>query len=174
MAKTLTFILAVLFLSSQIQASVRTMTVIYDGGGASIQQYLEVVQSADQSDKTLNDIRPIHYDDPRLAMLPVATEELAIGRLPSPFIPKKLPGASYPVLLVGADETSYRWLHANQETFRSMGAVGIVVNVETLAQLKQLEAVSGIRMNPVNGADFATMWGIQNYPVLITAEGIHQ
>lgn len=175
MGKTITSfaVLSIVFLASQTMAAVKTMTVIYDGGGDSIRPYMESIQSADQAGKVQSRIKPLQYDDPRYAMLPVVTPELKPGRLPAKYIPKKVVG-TVPMVLVGADQVSYRWLQANKETFKKLNAVGIAVNVSTGDELEYLEGISGVRMSPVNGSEFAKTWRIKNYPVLITSEGVYQ
>ena len=176
MGKTITrsLLLAALMLThNHSVAGIKTMTVIHDGGGVSIAPYLQNIQAEDQTTKPQIK-RPISISDPRSAALPVKTPELTPGRLSSTFIPKQISTMSTPIAIIGADEISYRWLQANQNTLRKLGATGIVVNVSSVDQLEHLESASGIRMSPVNGAEFSRIWGIKNYPVLITSSGVHQ
>ncbi|MBF3324750.1 integrating conjugative element protein, partial [Pseudomonas aeruginosa] len=55
------------------------------------------------------------------------------------------------------------------------GAVGLVVNVETVQGLARLRAlVPGVALAPVAGDDLAERLALRHYPVLITATGIEQ
>ena len=60
-------------------------------------------------------------------------------------------------------------------SLRQRGAVGLVVNVETVQGLARLRAlVPGVPLAPVVGDDLAERLGLRHYPVLITATGIEQ
>jgi len=58
---------------------------------------------------------------------------------------------------------------------RERGAVGLVVNVETVQGLVRLRAlVPGVPLAPVSGDDLVERLGLRHYPALITATGIEQ
>jgi len=60
-------------------------------------------------------------------------------------------------------------------SLRERGAVGLVVNVETLQALNHLRTlVSDVPLSPVPADDLAERLGLQHYPALITATGIEQ
>lgn len=64
---------------------------------------------------------------------------------------------------------------AEAATLRERGAVGLVVNVETVQGLARLRAlVPGVPLAPVSGDDLAERLGLRHYPALITATGIEQ
>ncbi|WP_422452163.1 PFL_4695 family integrating conjugative element protein [Endozoicomonas sp. ALC066] len=177
MVKPLIFSLGLLLIAPVTVIQAMTVhsekkTVIYDGGGVSIEPYLSVISSEDKAGNPIP-LKP-PYISPRQAALPVSTPEMSVGRLPEKFIQKKTPGMAYPFVIVGADQASVDWLAANKGQLAKVGAIGLVVNVETESQLEALEGVSGIQMSPVNGSDFVRIWGIRNYPALITQEGIYQ
>ena len=54
-------------------------------------------------------------------------------------------------------------------------AVGLVVQVDSIAGLEQLRALAkGLTLSPVAADDLAKRLGIRHYPVLITATAIEQ
>jgi len=55
------------------------------------------------------------------------------------------------------------------------GAVGLVVNVESLQALNRLRAlIPDVPLSPVSGDDLAERLGLRHYPALITSTGIEQ
>lgn len=104
--------------------------------------------------------------------LPVRSSLLTPGRVePRPL---EMPGLQ-PLFLVGDDARSRRWLQERSEQLRRLGAVGLVVNVESaeaLAELRQLAA--GLRLRPVPGNDLARRLQLEHYPMLITATSLEQ
>ena len=87
------------------------------------------------------------------------------------------PGSGVPsrqprILLVDDDEVN---LLLTSAALRERGAVGLVVNVETVQSLARLRAlVPGVPLAPVSGDDLAERLGLRHYPVLVTATGIEQ
>ena len=78
-----------------------------------------------------------------------------------------------PLFLVGADPESLRWLDANRERLRQLGAVGMLVQAENESELKAVtEAAHGLPLIPASGEAFAEPLGLSHYPVLITREGL--
>ncbi|MGH8538077.1 MAG: PFL_4695 family integrating conjugative element protein [Gammaproteobacteria bacterium] len=78
-----------------------------------------------------------------------------------------------PLFLVGADPESLRWLDANRERLKQLGAVGMLVQAETEAELKAVtEAAHGLPLIPASGEAFAERLDVAHYPVLITREGV--
>ena len=78
-------------------------------------------------------------------------------------------------MVVGDDEASRAWLQRRAAALRERGAVGLVVNVETVQDLARLRAlVPGVPLAPVAGDDLADRLGLRHYPALISATGIEQ
>lgn len=113
--------------------------------------------------------------DPSLyesSMLPVTTTELTPGRVPDR--PLQLPGFGS-LFLVGDDPQSRAWLEHNAPALKKRSAVGLVVNIATMAGLQSLRQLApGVLMVPVAGGDFAQRLQITHYPVLITDTGLSQ
>jgi integrating conjugative element protein (TIGR03765 family) len=54
-------------------------------------------------------------------------------------------------------------------------AVGLVVNVETSAGIKQLRQIApALLLSPVPADDLADRLGLRHYPALVTSTGIEQ
>ncbi|CCN17671.1 integrating conjugative element protein [Bordetella bronchiseptica] len=106
------------------------------------------------------------------AMLPVRSTSLTPGTVARRVI--EAPGLR-PFVVVGDDETSQAWLSRHAASLRERGAVGLVVNVDTVRGLARLRAlVPGVPLAPVSGDDLAERLGLRHYPALITATGIEQ
>ncbi len=80
-----------------------------------------------------------------------------------------------PIFLVGDDARSRAWLRLRIDTLRKLGAIGLVVNVESSAALDALRRFApGLRLAPTPADDLARRLGLSHYPALITATGIEQ
>jgi len=105
-------------------------------------------------------------------MLPVRSGRLTPGTVTRDAI--EAPGLR-PFFVVGDDELSQAWLRRNAALLLERGAVGLVVNVETLDALNHLRALApDVPLSPVSGDDLAERLGLRHYPALITATGIEQ
>jgi len=105
-------------------------------------------------------------------MLPVRSSKLTPGTVTRRAI--EAPGLR-PFFIVGDDENSENWLRRHAASLRERGAVGLVVNVETLDALNRLRMlVPDMPLSPVSGDDLAERLGLRHYPALITATGIEQ
>src|SRR3546814_15167700 len=84
-------------------------------------------------------------------MLPVRSAKLTPGTVARRVI--EAPGLR-PFVVVGDDETSRAWLRRQAAALRERGAVGLVVNVETVQGLARLSAlVPGVPLATVSGDD---------------------
>ena len=105
-------------------------------------------------------------------MLPVRSANLSPGDVPRRVI--RAPCLT-PLFLVGDDARSRAWLRQRHAALRELGAVGLVVNVESMAALTALRRLApGLILSPASGDDLAQRLGLRHYPVLITATGIEQ
>lgn len=106
------------------------------------------------------------------AMLPVRSAKLTPGTVARRVI--EAPGLR-PFAVIGDDEASRAWLQRRGAALRERGAVGLVVNVETVQGLARLRTLApGVPLAPVAGDDLADRLGLRHYPALITATGIEQ
>ena len=105
-------------------------------------------------------------------MLPVRSTQLSPGEVQRRVI--RAPGLTA-LFLIGDDERSRAWLRQRQAALRELQAVGLVVNVESMAALTALRRLApGLTLSPASGDDLAQRLGLRHYPVLITATGVEQ
>jgi integrating conjugative element protein (TIGR03765 family) len=171
-------LLTLSLLALTVYAADQPLIVVEDRGGVSALPYYQSLDpQPDSSDQAL----PLpsiglpfpSRDKPSEAdMLPVRSALLTPGMVERRTI--QAPGL-YPLFLIGDDERSHAWLRRHAEILRGLGAVGLVVNVESLTALDALRhSAPGMVLSPVAADDLAQRLGIRHYPVLITATGIEQ
>lgn len=127
-----------------------------------------------------NQPQPLHIQTPvsanfdvQIAPLPVKIPSMSPGKVMSRAIDR--PYLDRPVFIVGADPLSIRWLRLHQAQLKQLNAVGLAVNVETQAQLRQLQnAAGGLAIHPLAGDAIAAQLALAHYPVLITGSRIEQ
>jgi len=80
-----------------------------------------------------------------------------------------------PFFLIGSDDLSKQWLLDNRDRLKEVGAVGMLVQADTLEDLRSIAEISGgLSIMPASATDLAEALKISHYPVLITAHGIEQ
>jgi len=149
------------------------LTVIYDSGDTKpIAPFLEVFgPSAPPPSRTPTNAPRLGAADVR-ALLPIRSPGLSPGPVeartqPHPF--------ARPFFLIGADDRSRQWLAAHRDRLKEIGAVGMLVQAETIADLQAIAALAaGLPITPASATDIAAAVGIAHYPVLITSRGIEQ
>ena len=152
------------------------LIVVEDRGGTSALPYYEALNLQPRTDAPARPPIPTPQvpatPADEAAMLPVRSAKLTPGTVARRVI--EAPGLR-PFVVIGDDETSQAWLRRHAASLRERGAVGLVVNVETLQGLARLRAlVPGVPLAPVAGDDLAERLGLRHYPALITATGIEQ
>ncbi|PMR78728.1 integrating conjugative element protein [Billgrantia endophytica] len=153
------------------------LIVVEDHGGASALPYYQALNPQPDSPPPATPpqvsapARPSEGGN-EADMLPVRSVSLSPGVVQRRVI--QAPGLT-PLFLVGSDDRSHAWLEQRLPILRELGAVGLVVNVESQAELEALRrSASGLTLSPVAGDDLAARLGLHHYPVLITATGIEQ
>lgn len=155
------------------RAFANVLTVIYDSGDTQpLAPFLEVFGETPESE------RPEAPSEPSLGaaelrqLLPIRSPELT----PGPVARQKMTRPfTAPMFLIGSDPLSARWLLQNRTRLKTLGAVGLVVELPDKAKLQQLiELAPGLPLLPASGSDLAKSLGLTHYPVLITQEGIEQ
>lgn len=113
-------------------------------------------------------------------LLPVRSPGLSVGESTTsalnPAVLRRLAAINpRPLFLVGADERSLRWLATHRDSLQRLGAVGLLIQAETVADVRRVADVAqGLPMTLASGSDLAAALGIQHYPVLITGDGLQQ
>jgi integrating conjugative element protein (TIGR03765 family) len=150
------------------------LTVIYDNGQTKpIAPFLEVFGSNNQiprqSQKPSTPL--LGAADPQ-AWLPIQSPGLTPGQVQPRKHNKPF---TRPFFMIGSDKWSRQWLKVHRDRLKEIGAVGMLVQAETLADLNTIaELADGLSILPASGADIAQALGITHYPVLISAQGIEQ
>ena len=150
------------------------LTVIYDSGNTQpIAPFLEVFESADE----------------RPQQSPVPTKPQLGAADPEAWLPVQSPGLTpgsvqtrshdrpfaRPFFLIGSDARSRRWLKDYRNRLKEIGAVGMLVQADTLDDLHAIARLAdGLSILPASASDIAKALGISHYPVLISTHGIEQ
>ena len=164
------FSLACLLASVSTHAA---LSVIADTGQTEpIAPYLEPFDAEDAMPESPVTGKPaIGAADPE-TWLPIRSPGLAPGPVETrshgrPF--------TRPFFLIGSDPRSWRWLKKNQPRLNEIGAVGMLVQAETVGDLHAIiELARGLPILPASASDIAKALGLTHYPVLISAHGIEQ
>ncbi|MGD3079430.1 integrating conjugative element protein, partial [Escherichia coli] len=80
-----------------------------------------------------------------------------------------------PVFIIGDDPFSLRWMSEHLEILKSLNALGLVVNVESVERMEVLQQrADGLLLLPVICDNFVQTLQLNAYPVLITEMEISQ
>ena len=150
------------------------LTVIYDSGNTQpIAPFLEAFESADEiPQQSPAQIKPqLGAADPE-AWLPIQSPGLTPGSVQPRSHDRPF---ARPLFLIGSDARSQHWLQDHRDRLKEMGAVGMLVQAETLDDLRTIaELADGLSILPASASDIAKVLGISHYPVLISTHGIEQ
>lgn len=75
-----------------------------------------------------------------------------------------------PIFIISGDKHSFAWVQAEIETLKRIGAQGVVVALDTMAdwrRIQQFASAQRVPINVVNGDAIAKAYNIQTYPTLI-------
>ena len=159
-----------------ILAQAPALIVVEDRGGVSALPYYQALDlqphEGEAPPPRVESPRPPDRRFSEADMLPVRSERLSPGDVARRVI--QAPGLT-PVFLVGDDDRSRAWLRQRAPALRDLGAVGLVVQVESPQALAALRALApGLTVAPASGDELAQRLGLRHYPVLVTATGIEQ
>lgn len=113
-------------------------------------------------------------------LLPLRSPGLEVGdSADTPLNPEVLTrlaqGNPRPFFLIGSDAVSLQWLAYHRDTLWRLGAVGMLVQADTEADVRRVADVAqGLSITLGSGSDLAAALGIDRYPVLITPDGVRQ
>jgi len=150
------------------------LTVIYDSGHTQpIAPFPEIFDAGNVSpQQSPVPIKlPLGAADPQ-AWLPIQSPGLTPGPVQSRSHDRPF---ARPFFLIGSDVRSRQWLQDHRERLKAIGAVGMLVQAETLEDLRVIaELANGLFILPASGSDIAQVLGISHYPVLISTHSIEQ
>lgn len=155
------------------------LTVIYDSGATRpLAPYLEVFGETSRMGPPARTEKPT--ENPGAAdlsnLLPIRTP----GLTPGPVTPRplRLPNngtLSRPFFLVGSDARSREWFATHRDRLQAIGAVGMLVQADTEADLAAIaEIADGILILPASATDIARALGLEHIPALVSRHGIEQ
>jgi integrating conjugative element protein (TIGR03765 family) len=149
------------------------VTVIYDSGDTRpLAPYLEILERAEPAadDPPIN--TPRQGAAEVQALLPIRSPGLTPGQVWARAHHRQF---ARPFFLIGSDPLSRQWLLQHRDRLKTIGAVGMLVQAETRADLRAIASLSGgLPIMPASAADIATALNLTHYPVLISAQGIEQ
>ena len=79
-----------------------------------------------------------------------------------------------PIFIVGADSRSKKWLLAHKLRLKKLGAIGYVVNVDSLAEYHAFSSETGAYLQPMSSDYLVKKYNIKHYPVFINNKSIEQ
>ncbi|MGI2023818.1 PFL_4695 family integrating conjugative element protein [Shewanella glacialipiscicola] len=80
-----------------------------------------------------------------------------------------------PIVLIGSDDISKRWLKKNKLKLREISATLIVIEASSEHDIRQLSSEYEGKIMPMSSSDdLLTSYQIDHYPVLITQDGVYQ
>ncbi len=150
------------------------LTVIYDSGDTQpISPFLDVFESSETTAPQRPALQPpqLGAADPA-SLLPIRSP----GLTPGPVQPRNHDRPfTRPFFLIGSDSLSRHWLLEHRYRLKEIGAVGMLIQADTLDDLQAIaELAAGLSVMPASASDIAKALGVSHYPVLTTPHGIEQ
>ena len=150
------------------------LTVIYDSGDTQpMAPFLDAFESSETTAPEHSAIQPPQLGAADLAsLLPIRSP----GLTPGPIQPRNHDRPfTRPFFLVGSDSFSRQWLLEHRKRLKEIGALGMLVQADTLDDLQAIaKLAAGLSVMPASASDIANALGISHYPVLISPRGIEQ
>tara|TARA_B110000503_G_scaffold143111_1_gene242625 strand:- start:1268 stop:1831 length:564 start_codon:yes stop_codon:yes gene_type:complete len=162
------------------------LTVIYDSGQTRpIAPYLKSIQQIESRGAKVNASNLIKERGQWGAaqinnLLPIRSPEMIPGTITSSKASRQALnrltlGNARPFFLVGSDALSQRWLIARRGELLRLGAVGMLIQAETEADVRRISALAqSLSITLGSATDIAKALGVDRYPVLISTNGIEQ
>lgn len=149
------------------------LIVIYDSGRSwPIDEFLGPPKNNRPSgDQQLSSTAMLGVAEPR-NLLPIRSPGLSPGDVKGREHDFRFAQAFF---LVGSDARSQRWLEEHRDQLLQFGAVGLLVQAESLQDLEVMaEIANGLPITPASGSDIAKALGVAHYPVAISDGRIWQ
>jgi integrating conjugative element protein (TIGR03765 family) len=155
------------------------LTIIHDSGATRpLAPYLEVfgetprVAAPGRQGNPIENLGAAELSN----LLPIRTP----GLTPGPVIrrPLNLPNngtLSRPFFLIGSDDRSREWLVRHRDRLLAIGAVGMLVQADTEADLAAVAQIAdGIPILPAPATDIVRALSLEHIPALVSRHGIEQ
>lgn len=147
------------------------LPVIYDSGKARpLSDFIKAPNLA--VPQALPEVNLAESDDFSEKLFPIHTPELSPGEVMATSTQLLLP---QPLFIIGCDARSRQWLSQFSGRLQQIGAVGLVVEAQSLADYQAVAALApGLRLSPAPASQLAKQLALRHYPVLISASRIEQ
>jgi len=150
------------------------LTVIYDSGDTRpLAPYLEVFETQGTEPARTPSPEPPDLGVADLKrLLPIRSPGLTPGPVDRQAVSRPF---TRPFFLIGSDPLSRDWLTTHRDRLAEIGAVGMLVQAETVDDLRAIaELADGLPILPASASDIARALGLSHYPVLVTKHGLEQ
>ena len=147
--------------------------VIFDSGKTRpLAPYLEILEGSERSTNRPAKSYPKLGAADIQSLLPIRSPGLTQGFVQSRKFNRPF---ARPFFLIGSDQYSRQWLIKHRDRLKAIGAVGMLVQADTINDLQAIARLAGgLPVTPASGADIAKALGVLHYPVLVTSQGIEQ
>ena len=166
-------LLTLVCLLGTVSLSGAQLTVIFDNGqGRPLSDFLGPLANA-KAEKEPAVVESMSLGAADLeTLLPIRSPGLTPGKLSTRA--HSVPFAR-PFFVIGSDEFSKSWLVNHRKTLKQMGAVGMLVEAESVEDLRDIARLAeGLHITPAPGSDIARAIGITHYPFAISGGRIWQ
>ena len=171
--KAFAYLVTLLCLLGMPSLSTAQLTVIFDSGQTRpLSVFLGPLEATEtEKEPVAAENTPLGAADLQ-SLLPIRSAGLTPGKLSTRR--HSLPFAR-PFFLIGSDEFSKRWLLQHRKALKQMGAVGMLVEANSVEDLRDIAALAdGLPITPASGTDIAMAIGISHYPLAISGGRIWQ
>lgn len=167
--------LTVIYDSGQTRPIALLLEPLFSGEAYAAQGKRSVTPSIKQQKNKKPSLGPAEIKN----LLPIRSPGLSPGVLTTTPDAEQLnrlaQGNARPFFLIGADALSRQWLQNYHGQLKALGAVGMLVQADTEAEVRRIaELAAGLEITLGSAADIAKALGIDHYPVLITSKGVEQ
>jgi integrating conjugative element protein (TIGR03765 family) len=144
--------------------------IYYSGKARPLSDFIKAPKLA--LPQVLPEVNLAESDDFSEKLFPIHTPELSPGEVMATSTQLLLP---QPLFLLGCDARSRQWLSQFSGRLQQIGAVGLVVEAQSLADYQAVAALApGLRLSPAPVSQLAQQLALRHYPVLISASRIEQ
>ena len=153
------------------------LAIIYDSGATQplapfLMVFDETPSSAPVPPGQMEDLGAVEVS----RLLPIRSPGLTPGLVTRrPLNPANNGMLARPFFLIGADQRSRMWLAKHRDRLVALGAVGMLVQAESVGDLEAIARIAdGLPILPASATDISRVLGIRHVPVLISRLGIEQ
>jgi integrating conjugative element protein (TIGR03765 family) len=166
--------LVVLSLASGVARA--ELEVIYDSGDTQpLAPFLEVFAETPTPTAAVRSGDDLGVAD-ATRLLPIRSPGLTPGLVARRQVKRSDPSSiPRPFFLIGSDPRSRAWLATHRDRLKQLGAVGMLVQAESVEDLEAMARIAeGLPVLPASATDIALALGLEHFPVLVSRHSIEQ